>query len=208
VSNPTFQEDKVNHQTQELAGAAGPPAVLATRARVMEAALDLFAEKGFAETTTRELAERLGFTKAALYYHFRTKDELLAALAEPGLGQLRVLVDGIDPSPDQDRRRALLAGYVDMVVSNGRLTQLMSRDPSIGHRPAFAAAGPLFAQLIRILAGTKSPGVAEQARARAALGGIHAALLYGSPADPENVLCAAALEAGCGALGIAGRPAG
>ena len=47
----------------------------------MEAALDLFAEKGFAQTATRELAERLGFTKAALYYHFRTKDDLLAALA-------------------------------------------------------------------------------------------------------------------------------
>ena len=51
-----------------------------TRARILKAALHLFAEHGFAGTSTREISERLGFTKAALYYHFRTKDDLLAAI--------------------------------------------------------------------------------------------------------------------------------
>src|SRR5262245_44199063 len=51
-----------------------------TRARILATAVELIAEKGFAATTTRELSERLGFTKAALYYHFRTKDDLLVAL--------------------------------------------------------------------------------------------------------------------------------
>ena len=43
-------------------------------------ALDLFTEKGFDGTSLREIAERLGVTKAALYYHFASKDDILMAL--------------------------------------------------------------------------------------------------------------------------------
>ncbi len=43
-------------------------------------ALDLFIEKGFDRTSLREIAERLGVTKAALYYHFASKDDILMAL--------------------------------------------------------------------------------------------------------------------------------
>lgn len=51
-----------------------------TRDRILDAALDLFIEKGYEGTSLRELAERLGFTKAALYYHFASKDDILMAL--------------------------------------------------------------------------------------------------------------------------------
>ena len=43
-------------------------------------ALDLFIEKGFDKTSLREIAEQLGFTKAALYYHFASKEDILMAL--------------------------------------------------------------------------------------------------------------------------------
>ena len=46
----------------------------------MDAALDLFIEKGYDKTSLREIAEQLGFTKAALYYHFASKDDILMAL--------------------------------------------------------------------------------------------------------------------------------
>ncbi len=60
---------------------AGDPSIAAsTRERILDVALDLFIEKGFDRTSLREIAERLGVTKAALYYHFASKDDILMAL--------------------------------------------------------------------------------------------------------------------------------
>ena len=60
-----------------------PPAAAVkadTRERILDVALDLFTEQGFDGTSLREIAERLGVTKAALYYHFESKDDILLAL--------------------------------------------------------------------------------------------------------------------------------
>ena len=51
-----------------------------TRQRILDVALDLFIEQGFDGTSLREIAEKLGVTKAALYYHFASKDDILMAL--------------------------------------------------------------------------------------------------------------------------------
>ena len=51
-----------------------------TRERILDIALDLFVEKGYEKTSLREIAEQLGFSKAALYYHFASKDDILLAL--------------------------------------------------------------------------------------------------------------------------------
>jgi AcrR family transcriptional regulator len=51
-----------------------------TRERILHVALDLFTEQGFDGTSLRQIAERLGVTKAALYYHFESKDDILLAL--------------------------------------------------------------------------------------------------------------------------------
>ena len=52
----------------------------ATRQRILDAALDLFTERGYDATSLREIAEQLGITKAALYYYFPSKDDILLAL--------------------------------------------------------------------------------------------------------------------------------
>jgi AcrR family transcriptional regulator len=51
-----------------------------TRERILDIALDLFIDKGYEKTSLREIAEELGFSKAALYYHFASKDDILLAL--------------------------------------------------------------------------------------------------------------------------------
>jgi AcrR family transcriptional regulator len=56
------------------------PEANSTRERILDVALDLFIEKGFDKTSLREIAEQLGVTKAALYYHFASKDDILMAL--------------------------------------------------------------------------------------------------------------------------------
>jgi AcrR family transcriptional regulator len=64
-----------------------------TRPRIQEVALELFTEQGYEATSLREIAERLGVTKAALYYHFKTKEEIIGSLIDDRLALLRELVD-------------------------------------------------------------------------------------------------------------------
>jgi AcrR family transcriptional regulator len=64
----------------QTAATALSPEANSTRERILDVALDLFTEKGFDGTSLREIAERLGVTKAALYYHFASKDDILLAL--------------------------------------------------------------------------------------------------------------------------------
>ncbi|WP_405753439.1 TetR/AcrR family transcriptional regulator [Streptomyces sp. NBC_01020] len=51
-----------------------------TRQRIQDVALDLFVEQGYEKTSLREIAEKLDVTKAALYYHFKTKEDILISL--------------------------------------------------------------------------------------------------------------------------------
>jgi AcrR family transcriptional regulator len=60
------------------------------RADIQRAALFRFAEQGYHATTLRHLANDLGVTPAAFYYHFSTKDELLTSLIE------EILTDDLD----------------------------------------------------------------------------------------------------------------
>ncbi|MFF4015098.1 TetR/AcrR family transcriptional regulator [Streptomyces sp. NPDC001843] len=53
-----------------------------TRQRIQDVALELFAEQGYEKTSLREIAEHLDVTKAALYYHFKTKEEIIVSLFE------------------------------------------------------------------------------------------------------------------------------
>jgi AcrR family transcriptional regulator len=173
-----------------------------TRTRILDTALELIAEKGFAGTSTRELSERLGFTKAALYYHFRTKDDLLEALIAPGLDDLAALVGGVPTRTSAAARRQLLARYVDLVSAHQTLIQVLSQDPSVVHRPALQASAELYVRLTELLAGQDLPDTCQRAWVRASLGGIHAALLHAAPGDDPELVREAALIAGCRALGI------
>src|ERR1700677_744425 len=58
----------------------GAPEAQPTRERILDIALELFNEQGYDKTSLREIAEQLGFTKAALYYHFERKEDILLEL--------------------------------------------------------------------------------------------------------------------------------
>jgi AcrR family transcriptional regulator len=74
------------------------PQATSTRDRILDVALELFTEKGFDGTSLREIADQLGFTKAALYYHFASKADILMALHmrmhELGREGLKQLTEG------------------------------------------------------------------------------------------------------------------
>ncbi|MFC4113828.1 TetR/AcrR family transcriptional regulator [Nonomuraea zeae] len=88
-----------------------------TRERIQQVALELFAERGYDKTSLQEVADRLEITRPALYYHFRTKEAILASIVD-GLG------DSIDelvgwareqPSTVESRREILrrIAGLLE-----------------------------------------------------------------------------------------------
>jgi AcrR family transcriptional regulator len=174
-----------------------------TRSKVLAVALELFAAKGFAATSTRELSERLGFSKAALYYHFRTKDDLLFALVEPVVESLRRLTGDHAGRTGTAARRELLASYAGLVVTHPWLIRLLTQDASARYSARVRDVWlQLYDQLMRQLTGSAEPSQAELTRARAALGAIHAALQSNSIDEKDPEIQAAALAAACGALGI------
>jgi AcrR family transcriptional regulator len=82
--SPPQEEDRATVDAEPVADAeqaaddGGQPKT--TRERILDIALDLFIDKGFDKTSLREIAEKLGYSKAALYYHFASKDDILLAL--------------------------------------------------------------------------------------------------------------------------------
>ena len=81
-----------------------------TRTRIQRVALELFTEQGYEKTSLREVAERLGVTKAALYYHFKSKDEIVSAWSRPAHRLRRADQGGRRAAADRARGRRLIIG--------------------------------------------------------------------------------------------------
>ncbi|MEU5782944.1 TetR/AcrR family transcriptional regulator [Micromonospora lupini] len=85
-----------------------------TRERIKAVALELFTEQGYEKTSLREIAERLNVTKAALYYHFKSKDDIVASFVEDRLEQMDALTAWADSQPATlATRRELISRYAD-----------------------------------------------------------------------------------------------
>ena len=85
-----------------------------TVTRIREEAARLFWEKGYAATTTREIAESLGVQRASLYYHIKSKEELLYDLCVESLGNIHTAVAQAvaDKSDPLDRVKAMIQAHV------------------------------------------------------------------------------------------------
>src|ERR1700728_4027831 len=80
-----------------------------TRARIQQVALELFAEQGYERTSLREIAERLGVTKAALYYHFKSKEDIVLSFTEDYFARLDALIAwGAEQPPGAGTAQELL----------------------------------------------------------------------------------------------------
>ncbi|OLT11863.1 TetR family transcriptional regulator [Pseudonocardia sp. CNS-139] len=153
-----------------------------TREEIREVALDLFAQKGFEQTSLREIAERLDITKAALYYHFPSKDELLVQLVAPLATDLAAFTAVLEERRP-DGERAILEDYFDLCERHRRVFQGLLRDTS-----ALARTGSLLQvlhnrdRIDRLLVGSDDP--AERARAVVALGGLQDCAVLMADAAP------------------------
>jgi AcrR family transcriptional regulator len=147
-----------------------------TREKIQEIALELFAEQGYEKTSLREIAERLGVTKAALYYHFRTKDDIVASLFDDFLAQVDEIIDWAGDKPvDDELRRQIVRRYSDVITSAtaAALMQFIQGNQSairdLKHSEDLFAR---FRTLSRLLTDPKS-ALTSQLKSGMALGMLH-----------------------------------
>jgi len=80
-----------------------------TRARLLNAALELFASRGYAATSVDAIADAAGVSAGLLYYHFDSKPDVLAAIFEQSLADVQATFASADSEPEPiDRLPALL----------------------------------------------------------------------------------------------------
>lgn len=89
---------------------------LAPREQILDAAAALFVAHGFAGTSTRMIAERVGIRQASLYYHYAGKDDILADLlsssVRPSLDRIRALEQSLDADGPVDGCTVLYAAVL------------------------------------------------------------------------------------------------
>jgi AcrR family transcriptional regulator len=116
-----------------MAGAAAvaTTGVPDTRQRLIDVAVDLFTRYSFAGTSLQMIADELGFTKAAIYHHFRTREQLLDAVVEPILDRLRVINDAAEQLRGVHARADhMLTGFAELAVQN-RVVAVLAADPAV-----------------------------------------------------------------------------
>jgi AcrR family transcriptional regulator len=156
-----------------------------TRERILDIALDLFIRKGYAETSLREIAGELGLSKAALYYHFESKQDILLALHlrvhDLTTDVLPALRADADTSAVWERLVDILIG---IAVQNRRLIELHIRNQEaiaeLHGDAAGAKHGAVMSEVQDDFLGlARDPSVSAEVRIRrfASLGTVAAVLL-------------------------------
>lgn len=91
-----------------------------TRARLLESAATVFARRGMQQASIDEVAEHAGFTKGAVYAHFKSKEELFLAMLDDRFAMHAEEMDKLlasDAEPE-DQARAGAANFVDLITSD------------------------------------------------------------------------------------------
>jgi AcrR family transcriptional regulator len=168
-----------------------------TRARIQRTALDLFTEQGYDATSLREIAERLGVTKAALYYHFKTKESILDSIIEDLAAALDELIEWRrSQPPTAETRREVLRRLATLVqgpwhdvIRFGQANQAALRGKPVGDA--------LGVRMVAVLGLVVDPGapLVEQVRSALALIAVYLGNLPAMPGMPVIIGADATAEA-------------
>jgi AcrR family transcriptional regulator len=118
-----------SEQILAMADAAQPVAAT-RRERIVEAALEAFAEKGYRGASTREIAERAGTNQGLITYHFPSKEELWRAAADRIMGRLGTRLerrlDTLRTEEPRVRAREAIREFVRFSAAHPELFRLMA----------------------------------------------------------------------------------
>jgi AcrR family transcriptional regulator len=144
-----------------------------SRQRFIDVAVRLFTQHSFAGTSLQMIADEVGVTKAAVYHHFRTREDLLAAVVEPLLVQLRTTVEEAEAQRSTSARAdRLLTGFTELAVRNRELMSVLAADPgTIDLLRSQHGVGRLIERQVKLLADV-TPGTAGMVNAAVVMAGI------------------------------------
>ncbi|MFD7429503.1 TetR/AcrR family transcriptional regulator [Streptomyces sp. NPDC059814] len=160
-----------------------------TRQRIQDVALELFVEQGYEKTSLREISERLDVTKAALYYHFKTKEDILTSIFEDLNRPVEELIAwGREQPRTLETKKEILGRYSEALTKAAPLFRFMQenqatvRDLSIGNTIKGRVLG-----LIELIRDDDAP-IVDQVRCFSALFTMHAGMfaLKDVDGDPED----------------------
>lgn len=106
-----------------------------TRQSILATARRLFDEQGYDATSLRQIADAVGMTKAAVYYHYPAKEHLLLEITGPMLDDISRLVARLRSDEEPMDERAALAAYLDLYISHLPALRLLARDPATHNHP-------------------------------------------------------------------------
>jgi AcrR family transcriptional regulator len=102
-----------------------------TRQQILETATRLFTQLGYDATSLQMIADEMGLTKAAVYYYFRAKTDILHAAMLPGMQRLGTLLDQAAAIRGRRARiEYLVNGVTDFLVQNRHYAAMASTDPA------------------------------------------------------------------------------
>lgn len=158
--------------------------------RILPTALTLFGEHGYHGTSMQRIAGALGVTRAAFYYHYASKQDLLRALAEPLVADFEALAH--TTSHDVD---AMLAGYLDVLLAHERVLRFVANDPAVqADADVGARLRRAYERITGALADT-TEGPDRDLRAACALGALSAGVIHGHGSTQQQPLILAAAQA-------------
>ncbi len=102
----------------------------ATRTKILDAAEHIFAEHGFASTSTREIARLAGMDKYAIYYHFRNKESLYRAVIERSFSTMTRFIDGFFPQEraSLNELERTFEQILEYMARNSAIMKIMQRE--------------------------------------------------------------------------------
>ena len=100
----------------------GPRSESDSRARIIRESARLFRERGYEGTSVRDIAAATGLQSGSWVYHFKTKQDILAAVMEEGLlaALPRIEAIGADRRAPRVRFRALVRAHLDTILARGQ----------------------------------------------------------------------------------------
>jgi AcrR family transcriptional regulator len=93
--------------------------------RIQQVAMELFTEQGYDKTSLREIAERLEVSKAALYYHFQSKEEILRSITEALVGAINEVIEWGESQPRSMESRKEFLRRISTFIISDRLQSLL-----------------------------------------------------------------------------------
>jgi AcrR family transcriptional regulator len=188
---PLIDEDVPLQVTPQVLAEAEAVAAAATapndtRQRILDVALDLFTEQGYDGTSLRQIAEQLGVTKAALYYHFESKEDILMALHMRihDFGREALMLIGEEPVT-LELWRNLLDQIVGEMLAQRKLFLMHERNQAVMeklHREDHDAEHEDIQNQFRQVLGDERVPVRDRVRMAAAFGVVFSSIFLGDVA--------------------------